>query len=136
MPLAASFLQFQTYTNILFSFFSQITFNSDLFLFPEEKLQYYNSTFSKFYREQHESLLALKLVAIVVISTFRIVVATETTRLWIAFSFRPVQYKGIKLTFKPVELVGSNGTRPRRTLLSSAYVFVRDANPPICIGLR
>lgn len=46
------------------------------------------------------------------------------------FVFAPSNISVSSLTFKLVELVGSNATRPRRTLLSSAYVFVRDANSP------
>lgn len=134
--------------HIIFSFYSQITFTHviqiRLFSFiSREEISIlsvttlrYSGLFSQNFTENSTILFALKLVTVYFHISTRIVVTTETTRLWIAFRFRPIQYKRIKLTFKPVELVGSNATRPRRTLLSSAYVFVRDANPPICIGLR
>lgn len=142
LPLAASFLQFKLYDKHIIFFLQPNSPNSiPIIFFYFQKLQYrykyYNSALlSRNFTENNTILFALKL-AIVVISTFRggIVVRSETVMNSVSFSPRS-NCKRIELTFKLVELVGSNATRPRRTLLSSAYVFVRDANPPICIGLR
>lgn len=137
LPLAASFLQFKLYDKHIIFFLQPNSPNS----IPSSISRNFNIDISitilRYFLEilQRTTRFSSLLNSPLLLFRGGIVVRTETVMNSVSFSPRS-NCKRIELTFKLVELVGSNATRPRRTLLSSAYVFVRDANPPICIGLR